>query len=120
MRQLAAISLALFLAAPVSAQDDGEHMMERGLELFLEGLRNEMAPRLEEWQDLAEELGPSMRSFLEEMGPALGSLFEQVQDWADYHPPEVLPNGDIILRKRTDPKPEPEDEPSDGPEITDI
>ena len=34
------------------------------------------------------------------MGPALETLLEAVEDFSAYHPPEVLPNGDIILRKK--------------------
>ena len=38
------------------------------------------------------------------MGPALGSILESVEDWSVYEAPEILPNGDIIIKR----KPEPE------------
>jgi len=41
-----------------------------------------------------------LRSFAQEMGPALGALLEQVEDWSIYEPPVILPNGDIIIRRK--------------------
>ena len=113
-------------ATPALAQDDNSRsLMERGAELFLEGLREEMAPTLEDLRGMAEQFGPAMHRFLAEMGPAMGDILEEVKDWSAYHPPEILPNGDIIMRRKTDPAPKtdpdssPEDEsPPSGP--TDI
>ena len=115
------------LVAPATTglaqEDNGRSLMERGAELFLEGLRKEMEPALGDLRDLAQQFGPSMQSFLQEMGPALADLMDQVSDWSVYEPPEILPNGDIIIRR----KPDPDDEsvPDDGeqdtpPEPTDI
>ncbi|HBS50235.1 MAG TPA: hypothetical protein DEA05_09190 [Rhodobacteraceae bacterium] len=106
MRQLAALALTLALApAALPAQEaapesDGRSLMERGAELFFKGLREETAPMIEELRGLAEDYGPAVRSFISEMGPALSEMFDEVKDWTAYHPPEMLPNGDIILRKR--------------------
>ena len=83
-------------------------MMERGLELFMEGLRREMEPKLEELRAMAEQFGPSMRSFIEEMGPAFMDLVGQVKDWSRYEKPEILPNGDIIIRRKPEPGTGPE------------
>jgi len=107
------LGLALMLPAlPVLAQDqttpdsDGApSLMERGAELFFEGLRREMEPTLEEAARLFAEIGPSMRSFLTEMGPALAEIADQVEDWSVYEMPEILPNGDIIIRRK-EPLPE--------------
>ncbi|ABF64591.1 hypothetical protein TM1040_1858 [Ruegeria sp. TM1040] len=110
-----ALGVCLALAGPpLSAQEaptenngaDGPSLMERGMELFFEGLRREMEPTLEEAARLLSEVGPSMRSFLAEMGPALAEIADQVEDWSVYEMPEILPNGDIIIRRK-DPKPEP-------------
>lgn len=79
----------------------GKSLMEEGMRLFLDGLREEMSPALRDLQGFAEEMGPSMRSFMQEMGPALTELLDEVRDWTQYHPPEILPNGDIILRRKT-------------------
>lgn len=94
--------VAVALAFPAGAQETGEgrSLMEEGMRLFLDGLREEMSPALRELQGMAEEFGPSMRSFLQEMGPAFAEMLDEVRDWTQYHPPELLPNGDIIIRRR--------------------
>ena len=75
--------LALILAlcaTPTFAQDDaeapGRDLMAEALRLFMKGLMAEMEPALDD----------------------LGSLLENLDA---YHPPEVLPNGDIIIRRKT-------------------
>lgn len=98
-----AVSLVAPLPAPVSAQDVGRSLMERGAELFLEGLQQEMAPALDDLRGLVDEFGPAMQGFVREMGPAFSQLLGEVQDWSRYHPPEILPNGDIIIRRKPDP-----------------
>ncbi|MFT7594397.1 MAG: hypothetical protein ACI8R4_001718 [Paracoccaceae bacterium] len=112
-----AIPIAVALTAtPALAQDDeSRSLMERGAELFMEGLRQEMAPTLDDLRTMADQFGPAMSSFLAEMGPALGDILEEVKDWSTYHPPEILPNGDIIMRRKTDipPDPAPETTPED-------
>lgn len=117
-----AAAFVIALGAPLRAQqDEGPSLMERGAELFFEGLSREMAPALNDLRGLAEQFGPSMQGFLEEMGPAFVAVMEEVKDWSAYHPPEILPNGDIIMRRKDDPKDEGKDEeslPPSGP--TDI
>lgn len=106
-----ALSFALAAAAPpalAQEEDSGPSMMEQGLQLFMEGLRQEMAPAVKDLRGFAERAGPSMRSFFQEMGPALAEMMDEVQDWTRYYPPEMLPNGDILIRRR----PEPEDDPA--------
>ncbi|MEO0937942.1 MAG: hypothetical protein AAFY38_07285 [Pseudomonadota bacterium] len=99
--------IALLSAAPLAAQaeDTPPSMMERGMQLFLEGLAQEMEPALDEFRELTEEFGPAMRGFIQQMGPALGDLMERVDDWSLYELPEVLPNGDIIIRRKSDAPP---------------
>ncbi|MCR8550683.1 hypothetical protein M4578_22900 [Salipiger sp. P9] len=104
MTRLATLLLtAVLLAPPAVAQepeDESRSLMERGAELFLRGLLDELDPALRELEDLAQEMEPALRSFGEEMGPALRDLMGQVKDWSNYHPPEMLPNGDIIIRRK--------------------
>ncbi len=102
MRRVVIFPLAFCLAGPLASQeqpseDGGLSLMERGAQMFMEGMLKEMEPALEG----LEELGPMLRGFAQEMGPALTDLLEQVEDWSVYHPPEILPNGDIILRRKT-------------------
>ncbi len=115
MKQIAAPLLAFtLLAAPVSAQDqdDGLSLMEEGTRLFLRGLMSEMEPMLQELDKAAREAEPYLREFMLEMGPALGEILEQVDDWTVYHAPEMLENGDIIIRRKVPLTPE-----EDTPEI---
>jgi hypothetical protein len=98
-------ALIALLSSPLAAQDaeaedSGPSLMERGAELFWEGLRQEMAPALEDLQGMMEEIGPAMGAFLAEMGPALAEIAKEVEDWSVYEMPEILPNGDIIIRKK--------------------
>ncbi len=86
------ILIALFCAQPLAAQEeDGGSMMEQGAQRFLEGLLKEMEPA---WRD--------MQGFFDQMGPAMIELMEEVKDWSVYEPPEILENGDIIIRRKPD------------------
>lgn len=80
---------ALAVAGGVQAEESGSSLMERGAQLFLEGIMKEVDPAVKDLQALVQELGP-----------ALAELMEDIGDFSAYHPPEVLPNGDIILRKK--------------------
>ena len=119
MKQRFALVLSLVLAAaPALAQEpdeNGRSKMEEGWQLFMDGLRQEMAPAVDGLRDFAEQAGPSMRSFFQEMGPALAEMMDEVQDWTRYYPPEMLPNGDIVIRRRPDPEPEPAPEQEEEP-----
>ncbi|MDK3018098.1 hypothetical protein [Pseudodonghicola flavimaris] len=112
MRYVFSLLLAAgLLTAPAAfadeeTEDTGPSKMEQGLQLFMDGLRQEMAPTVDSLRDWAERAGPSMRSFMEEMGPALAEMMDEVRDWTRYYPPEMLPNGDILIRRRPDPVPD--------------
>lgn len=112
------LALPMASASPASAEDapDGPSLMERGAQMLLEGLLQELEPGLDALGEMTRELGPALDSFVAEMGPALRDLLGQVEDWSAYHPPEILDNGDIIIRRRTDPTPQPD---SDGNGNTD-
>ncbi|WP_422052634.1 hypothetical protein [Shimia sp.] len=124
MKTLKACVVCVGLCAPAGLAtaeetDNGRSLIEQGMELFLKGLQDEIAPTLDGFSALVEEIGPGLQGFLEEMGPKLGAVFSKVEDWSSYHAPEMLPNGDIIMRKKT---PEemgqpPEDEASGGVEL---
>jgi hypothetical protein len=117
MKQLlsTAVLLIAVAASPAWAQDeDAPSLMERGARLFMEGVLQEMEPALDGMKELADDVRPALRDFVLHMGPALNDLLETVEDWSVYEPPEILPNGDIILRR----KPPEKDVPQpDTPEI---
>ncbi len=76
------------LAAEDSDFEEGFGLLEKGAALMLQGLLAEIEPRLSE-------------------------LEKTLNEFNAYHPPEVLPNGDILIRRRT-PLSEPEKPPEDG------
>ncbi|WP_170598565.1 hypothetical protein [Ruegeria arenilitoris] len=110
MKRLILIGATALFAAPAAAQDEGgKSLMEQGAELFFEGLRKEMEPALEDLLGLAEQFGPAMQSFIEEMGPAIAEIGGKVKDWSAYEAPEMLPNGDIIIRRKPDAPDQPDE-----------
>ena len=42
-----------------------------------------------------------MKGLIDEMEPAVNGLEGFLEDLNSYHAPEVLPNGDIIIRRKT-------------------
>ncbi|NDW46882.1 hypothetical protein [Ruegeria sp. PrR005] len=129
MRPLLVLALGFGLTVPLFAtaqeKDEGRSLMERGAELFLKGLQQEMEPALRDLRDMAGTVGPSVLSFLEQMGPAIADLADRVEDWSVYEMPEMLPNGDILIRRKPPvPEAQPEQpvEPADPtpPGMTDI
>lgn len=105
LRAIAPLVLVAALAAPLSAQeaeeeDMGPSLFERGAELMLRGLVEEMEPAMEDFAALAEQMGPQLQRLMFELGPALRDLAEKVDDFTLYEMPEMLPNGDIILRRK--------------------
>ncbi len=73
-----ALALSLSIAAPALAQneDRGRDLMAEALRLFMQGFMAEMEPALEDLQGFVDNLNA-------------------------YHPPEILPNGDILIRRKT-------------------
>lgn len=101
MKHLFLIAL-IAVGTPAAAEDnsDGKSLMQQGAEMFLRGLTEQMEPALEDLKALTEDMGPEMLEFFSQMGPAFGQLLEEIEDWSVYEAPEVLPNGDIIIRRK--------------------
>ncbi|WP_237220261.1 hypothetical protein [Salipiger sp. CCB-MM3] len=95
--------------------EEGRSLMERGADMFLRGLRDEIDPTVQDLKRLAERMGPALQSFVEEMGPAMAELSDKVEDWTLYESPEMLPNGDILIRRRE--KLDPDAMPEDAPDL---
>jgi hypothetical protein len=107
MKRMIHFTVLVCLAGPAAVAEDTEApgLMERGAQQFLEGLLKEMEPALK-----------GMEDFVAQMGPALTELMREVEDWANYLPPEVLPNGDIIIRRKPQTVPTPQ-EPDIAPQV---
>lgn len=101
------------LAQPALAEEDGPSLMERGAQLFIEGFMREMEPALKDLQGMAEDMEPALRQFMTEIGPGFVELLGQIEDLSAYHAPEILPNGDIIIRKKTPAEQAAEDDEGD-------
>ena len=74
---------------------------------------------------LSDELEEAFRNLMDEMRPALDELMdtleiiESIDSLENYERPEILPNGDIIIRRREEAPPylDGEDDGDDGPGI---
>jgi len=51
-------------------------------------------------EELSEGTQEFFESWVDELGPLLNSLRDKIDDLGEYEPPEVLPNGDIIIRRK--------------------
>lgn len=100
---------------PDPQTEEGFDLMEEGARMLMRGLMNEMEPTIDALRDSFQEMGPAFAEFAQSVGPAFAELLDQIDDLSNYDAPELLPNGDIIMRRRPDaPVWEPE---FDGSEI---
>jgi hypothetical protein len=92
--------LALFLmASPVLAEtptppegdvDQGFSLMQEGAKLLLQGLIAEVQPQMQDMAKAWQDAQPEILQLLAMMG-----------DIRNYHMPEMLENGDILIRRKT-------------------
>lgn len=84
------VACGMVWALPVQAEEPAEPPMAMD--------------QLDEWFNLLDQFTtqaqPMMEQFLEQMGPQLDALRNQIADWSLYEAPEILPNGDIIIRRK--------------------
>ena len=95
MRTLPPVLIAAMLAATPAMADD--HTMEQRLQ-------NHLGESLEKFMDEMQKMGPALDDAMDQMVQFLGA-FEQVDDLRNYTRPEILPNGDIIIRRDPDAPP---------------
>ncbi len=114
------IALALCLTVtPAFAQDaapdtgEGFSLMEEGAKLMLRGLMSQMEPTLDEMGEALKGMEPTLR----DLGPKFQQLIAMIDDFKNYDAPEMLPNGDIIIRRNTPLLPKPEFMPGPNGEI---
>jgi len=112
MKHFAIMSLIVGLAAsPAIAQDsqtvpdtddEGFSLMEEGARMFMRGIMREMEPAMDELRETFDEMGPAFAEFAQSVGPAFAEMLNTVDDFRYYVAPEILPNGDIIIRRKPD------------------
>ena len=113
-----ALICAPLIGAAQDSDEDGLSLMERGARDFLDGVMKEMGPALRELEGLSDKAAPALRNFAREMGPKLAEILDEVEDWSVYAAPEILPNGDIISRRKPEPPMEKPQEPTEpAPQI---
>ena len=76
--------------APPGEGQEGFSLIEEGARLLFKGLMSSMEPAM-------ADLGRA----LSDMAPALRDLMAMMGDIGNYHAPEMLENGDIIIRRKT-------------------
>ena len=104
IRTLSAVAIVICAALPLRAEtvpaepqaeaEEGFSLIEEGAKIILRSLLDDMEPALDEMQ---KGLGTAV----EELGPVLRDLAAMMGDIRNYHAPEMLRNGDIIIRRKT-------------------
>lgn len=109
----AVVAILAWLPAAADPSEDGQPIEKNGLS----GLLEKYGPQLEDLarkmqdeglRDLWEQLEPRLKDLQRDMQPALEEglklmePFRAMDDPRHYEFPEVLPNGDIIIRRRDD------------------
>lgn len=69
------------------------------------------------WNEGGPDLGV-LSEGLEHLGPIVAGLAEMIDDPRNFHAPETLPNGDILLRRRQDAPEAPPPIDPDQPQIS--
>jgi len=92
-------------ATGTPGQAEGFDLMGRGADLIMRGIVDEMGPAIDQFGAMAADIGPAMDALTTEMGLALAELYRQIDNIRYYQAPEILANGDILIRRRPDAPP---------------
>ncbi|MCB2129477.1 MAG: hypothetical protein KDE03_10475 [Rhodobacteraceae bacterium] len=87
------------LATPVLAEE-APPTAEEGFDMLGEAARIILRSMLDGVEPTLDELRDRMDEAMAEMGPAIGRMIELMDDVKNYQAPEILPNGDIIIRRK--------------------
>ena len=108
MKRLGAmLAVTLLAALPAGAETGTDKSVDGGVEegfsLLEEGAKIIMREMLDEMEPALDEMQKGLGTALKEWEPALRDLATRVGDLSRYHAPEMLPNGDIIIRRKREP-----------------
>jgi hypothetical protein len=115
MRPLAVLLIALLIAAPMipaQAQAVPDAPAPGGAECFPFAPGCDRLPRL--FDDLTRDLAPLLDDLATRLDPWMRQLTDMLGDLSGWEAPEVLPNGDILIRRRP-PSPNRPDQSGDAP-----
>lgn len=101
------LAVAFCIPLPALAQENGEveqgfSLMEEGAKLLFRGIIDEIEPAIDDFKGMAKELEPALELLATKMGPALLDIMNRLDSVRYYEAPEILPNGDIIIRRSLD------------------
>lgn len=105
LKLLLALPAFLLLAAPAAQAQDGRGQEDRS---------GPILPNDEDLRALGDFAERMMREFRDQVAPLADRLGALIDDIDAYEAPERLPNGDIIIRRKSGaplPEPAPEDAP---------
>lgn len=91
------LTIGVATAEESSTQKEGLSLIEQGIGLLFRSLTDKLAENMEEMQPLVDEWGAQAGTLLRLMGEV-----------RNYEAPEILPNGDILIRRKH-PLPSPTD-----------
>lgn len=121
------LALALCVAAlPAVAQEtspapkgegEGFSLMEEGAKLVLRGFMSEMQPTFDEMEKALTDVGPKLEVLSDEVAPKFRQLMALIDDVKNYEGPVMLPNGDILIRRKTPVAPQSDSVPGPNGEI---
>ncbi len=83
-------ALAETPAPPVGDVDRGLSLMEQGAQLLFQHMMKQVEPSLQDMTDALKQAQPKIMDLMAMMG-----------DIQNFHAPMVLPNGDILIRRKT-------------------
>ncbi|MFY0692141.1 MAG: AAA+ family ATPase [Paracoccaceae bacterium] len=105
MKAIAPLLVALCLATPASAQTDPAQTDPAEPEGVPETL-----------EQFAEQMRSLLEGLSDELAPMLEGLNERLRGLGSYEAPEILPNGDIIIRRKPPAEAEPVPDPMQEPD----
>ena len=101
MKHALPFALMLVFASPALAENQTPNDLSpnfgEGANQLFGDLLNDLAPLFEGMEELGNDLGEEIGPLLDDLNSSIAEGFEGLNA---YHPPEFLPNGDIIIRRK--------------------
>ena len=95
-------ALALLLLPTAALAQDEPGLIREGAGMVLRGLAEEARPAIDGLAGIGADLLPTFTVLAREMGPAFVDVFGRIDAIENYEGPVLLPNGDVLIRRRAD------------------